>query len=103
MRLKPQMTTHLLRQIEYRPPFTRRRVPFLARYYRYAFQRHASRKAELFLYVPLRRIFVRYVRWCRHPAWGTFDYTRLGTTYTVRYDARNLQYHALFGWLDTRG
>lgn len=91
------MKTPLVRQIHPRTPFVVCRVPFLARYYEFAFQRRASRKMELFLHVPLRRLFVHYLRLCRRPSWGAFDYERLGARRTVRCDGRNLQFHALFG------
>jgi FkbM family methyltransferase len=92
------MSVHLVRQVHYRTPFTVRSVPFLARYYRFAFQQRGSRKKELFLYVPLRRLFAHYLRLCRRPRWGSFDYERLGAKHMVRCDTRNLQFHALFGW-----
>jgi FkbM family methyltransferase len=92
------MSVHLVRQVHYENPFAVRSVPFLARFYRFAFQQRGSRKKELFLYVPLRRLFAHYLRFCRRPRWGTFDYQRLDTTCTVRCDTRNLQFHALFGW-----
>jgi FkbM family methyltransferase len=97
------MSAHLSRQVRYQTPFVVRSVPFLARYYRFAFQRSGSRKTELFLYAPLRRLFCHYLRMCRQPRWGTVDYERLGARHTVRCDARNLQFHALFGWAFKQG
>ena len=82
------MKTPLVRQIHYRFPFVVRRVPFVARYYRLAFERRGSRKTELFLYTPLRRLFAHYLRLLRQPSWGVFEYERLGARHTVRCDGR---------------
>jgi FkbM family methyltransferase len=91
------------REVCYHPPFTAGEAPFLARYHRFAFQRAASRKADLFLYVPLRRLFVLYRRLCRKPCWGVFEYQRLGSKRSVRCDVRNLQFQVHFSRTYERG
>ena len=71
-----------------------RHVPFLAKYYRFAFHQRASRKAELFLFVPLQKLF-RVVRALGlFPRRGEFDYERLGKISTVRYISVFMHSHA---------
>lgn len=91
------MTQPLLREIRTRAPLTVRRIPFLARFYRYAFHHQASRKKDLFVHVPLQKLFRAYRGLAKFPHWGEFDYHRLGRTSTVRFDATNLQFQALYG------
>lgn len=90
------MSASWAREVHYRSPFVVRRLPLLARYYRFAFHRRASRKVELFFYAPLQRLFALYRGLCRSPRWGELEYDRLGRKQRVRWDARNLQFQALY-------
>lgn len=87
----------LTKQIRLRKPLVLRTFPLLARYYRMAFQTPATRKAELFFYVPLRKLFPLCRRLGFLPHAGDFDYERLGTTRNIKFNANNVQFQALYG------
>lgn len=97
------MSSILIREVHSRSPLMVRRVPFLARFYRYAFQQQASRKRELLVHVPLQKLFRLCRRMARFPHWGEFRYERLGQPTTVRFDARNLQFQTLYSGIWDRG
>lgn len=86
-----------IKQIQVHKPMLLRSFPFLARYYRFAFQTPATRKTELFFYVPLRKLFPLCRKLGLLPHAGDFDYTRLGKTVPIRFDANNVQFQALYG------
>ncbi len=87
----------LIKPIRLHKPLVLRTFPPLARYYRLAFQTPATRKKELFFYVPLRKLFplCRKLGVLSHA--GDFDYERLGKTVRINFDARNVQFQALYG------
>ena len=73
-----------------------RELPPLARYYRYAFQTPCSRKAEFLLFAPLRKLFPLVRRSGLLPYRGRFEYERCGKAFQVEFDARNVQFQALY-------
>jgi len=85
-----------IKQIRTRTPLVLRNLPFLARYYRCAFQTPGTRMSELFFYVPLRKLFPVFRRLGLLPHSGDFDYERLGKTVQIRFNANNLQFQALY-------
>jgi FkbM family methyltransferase len=85
-----------IKHIRTRTPLVLRHLPFLARYYRYAFQTPAGRASELFFYLPLRKLFPVCRKLGCLPNSGSFDYERLGKTVPIRFDANNLQFQALY-------
>ena len=93
----------LIKEVRLHEPIVARQVPSMARYYRFAFQTPASRKAELFFYVPLRKLFPVCRTLGLLPRMGTFDYERLGQTATIQFDAANTQYQAIYGSLYDSG
>ena len=86
----------LIKQIRTPSPLVLRTLPFLARYYRYAFQTPGTRTSELLLYAPLRKLFPAFRKLGLLPHAGVFDYDRLGKTVQIRFDANNLQFQALY-------
>lgn len=89
------MSSILVKKFPVRAPFSMRRLPFLARFYRYAYHRQTSSKAEIWLSRAMRKIFRSYRRFWGSSV-GEFDYERLGRRATIRFNARNLQFQALY-------
>jgi FkbM family methyltransferase len=89
------MNAILIKEFPVRVPFGVRQLPFLARFYRYAYHRQTSSKAEFWLLRAMRKIFRIYRRFCGSSV-GEFDYERLGRRATIRFNARNLQFQALY-------
>jgi FkbM family methyltransferase len=89
------MSTILIKKFPSRAPFNVRQLPFLARFYRYAYHRQTTGKTGFWLSRILSRIFRIYRRLCGSSV-GEFDYERLGRRATIRFNARNLQYQALY-------
>jgi FkbM family methyltransferase len=93
------MSTILVKEFHLRSPFGVRRLPILARLYRYAYhhdyQRQNTSWAGLSLLRVLRLLFPLYRTLCRSST-GEFDYERLGRRATIRFNARNLQFQALY-------
>lgn len=89
--------TILIKQIRLRKPLVLRTFPSLARYYCLAFQTPGTRKKELFFYVPLRKLFPLCRKLGILSSAGDFDYERLGKTINIKFDARNVQFQALYG------
>ena len=51
----------------------------------------------MFVHAPLQKLFRAYRALAKFPHTGEFDYQRLGRVSTVRFDATNLQFQALYG------
>lgn len=75
-----------------RRPFKLKRLPLLARFYGAAYHHAAltSSKSRA-----LRALFPIFYKACSS-SWGEFDYDRLSAHRTVRFNARNLQFQALY-------
>ena len=71
------MNAILIKKFPVRAPFSVRRIPFLARFYRYAYDRQTTSRAEFWLSRALRKIFRVYRCLCGSSG-GEFDYERLG-------------------------
>jgi FkbM family methyltransferase len=86
---------------EFRPrrPFTVKRLPWLARFYLRAY--HAGRMTS-WLARSLRLCFPVWYRLCGSST-GEFDYERLGRRRAIRFNARNLQFQALYADFDRNG
>lgn len=89
------MSTTLVKGFPLRAPFAMRQLPFLARFYRAAYHRQTTSKAGFWLSRALCRMFRIYYHFCRFSV-GEFDYERLGRRATIRFNARNLQFQALY-------
>jgi len=89
------MSTILIKKFPSRVPFSMRQLPFLARFYRYAYHRQTTSKTGFWLSRISSRIFRIYRRLCGS-SMGEFDYERLGRRVTIRFNARNLQFQALY-------
>ncbi len=74
-----------------------RRLPWLTRLYRCAFHpQQTTRRAELLLHLPLQKLFRICRQLYRVPQCGAFSYQRFNQSRTVRFNAGNLQFHALY-------
>jgi FkbM family methyltransferase len=89
------MSTILIKKFPSRAVFSVRQLPFLARFYRDAYHQQITGSAEFWQSRALRRIFRIYRRFCFSSV-GQFDYERLGRSVTIQFNARNLQYQALY-------
>ncbi len=89
------MSTILIKKFPLRAVFDVRKLPFLARFYRDAYLGQITGPAEFWRSRCLRRLFRIYRRFCGASV-GEFDYRRLGQSTTIRFNARNLQYQALY-------
>lgn len=85
----------LIREFPQRTAFRMRRLPFLARFYRFAYYGQSSNRMGFWLSRILIRLFRIYRCFCG-ASMGEFDYERLGQRTTIRFNARNLQYQALY-------
>lgn len=92
-----------MRDVHSRSPMAARRIPFLARLYRYAFRHGTTRRQELFIQLPLQKLFRLYRSFAAFPHWGEFTYQRFGKTEVIRFDARNVQFQPLYKEIWRRG
>jgi FkbM family methyltransferase len=89
------MSGILIKQFPLRSTFNLRQLPFLARFYRLAYHGQSSNRTGFWLARILTRSFRIYRGLCGSSV-GEFDYRRLGQSTTIRFNARNLQYQALY-------
>lgn len=72
-------------------------MPFFATLYKYAYCTHArTRRQELLVKVPLQKLAWIYRAVVRGRCYGEFEYHSATGTKLVRFDATNLQFHALY-------
>jgi len=96
------MSTILVKEFPAHAPFRMRRLPFLARFYRYAYKEQATSRAEQLFMSALRQLYPLYHRLCRSSV-GEFDYERLGRRTTIRFNGRNIVFQALYAPLFKNG
>jgi len=91
------MSHILTRNFAAQSPFAMKKLPFLSRLYRRIFNHQpATRRIERLLNAILRQLFRPYYSLCRSPKLGWFDYKRAGQISSIQFDARNLQFQALY-------
>ena len=71
------------------------RLPFLARFYRYAYHHQSGSRWEMRLMKALRKIFPIYRRFCGNSV-GEFEYDRNGCRAKIFFNARNVQFLGLY-------
>jgi len=89
------MSTILIKEFPARAPFSVQQLPFMARFYRDAYLQEITGQAEFWRSRVLRRLFRIYRLLCRSSV-GEFDYARLGQHATIKFNARNVQFQALY-------
>ncbi|MFZ0829038.1 MAG: FkbM family methyltransferase [Verrucomicrobiia bacterium] len=89
------MSGILIKRFPLRSAFSVRQLPFLARFYRDAYHGQTTGRAGFWLSRILTRFFRIYRRFCGSSV-GEFDYERLGRRATIRFNARNVQFQALY-------
>src|SRR5688572_1727731 len=81
----------LAKELSPRRPFTVKRLPLLARFYCKAYHFPGT----MWQLRARRVMFSIFYAWCRRSR-GEFDYDRLGRRTTIGFNARNLQFQALY-------
>lgn len=86
----------LVREIVRRNPFRTDAVPWIARVYAYPFERWSGLGKQALFGAPNFLLFYLYQKIGFLKATGRFSYRRSGQWQTVRFDARNTQFSALY-------
>src|SRR6185369_1278265 len=78
-----------------REVFRVQQLPFLAKLYRYVYHNPTASRMQMRFSRVLRRLFPVYRRICGSST-GRFEYQRLGQRIPIQFNARNVQFHALY-------
>lgn len=89
------MNPILIKKIVRRTVFRMQQPPLLARFYCFAYYGQSSNRMGFWMTRILTRMFRVYRRICG-PSMGEFGYERLGRSRVIRFNAKNLQYQALY-------
>jgi FkbM family methyltransferase len=96
MQISRRMQSFLCREITRRTPFRLEKLPWIAKVYRYPFDRWTSLGRQALFGAPHFVTFLLYQKFWPFPSEGMFVANVKGENRTIQFNVRNTQFHALY-------